>query len=51
MLFRSKNVIDNETGIFWNEAPEAGYYYLYAEAKGWSGNFKKTEQIKIYIGE
>ena len=33
----------------WSGAPEAGKYYLYAEAAGWVSNTKRTEKIKIDI--
>lgn len=35
----------------WSGAPEAGKYYLYAEAVGWTENTKRTEKIKVNINK
>jgi len=51
LIATNNQITNNEVSGSWQEAPTAGYYYLYAEAKGWSGNFKKTDRIKIYVKE
>ena len=45
------NPKNNEITGYWNEAPATGYYFVYAEATGWSGNFKTTGKAKIQITE
>ncbi|MFH1523178.1 MAG: penicillin-binding protein [Patescibacteria group bacterium] len=42
--------IDSETAQgSWQKIPESGSYKLYAEAHGWSGQIKKTEEITITV--
>jgi len=39
----------NEVSTTWNKIPESGNYKIFAEAIGWSGQNKKTEEVNINI--
>ncbi len=43
------NIKDNQIVGVWSDSPQKGFYFIYAEAKGFNDNFKTTGKAKIEV--
>lgn len=45
------NISDNNIAVTWKNRPSVGSYSLYAELKTWPGDLKKSNEVKINVGQ